>query len=371
MARPGVWYHIGYPVLCRSIMGMYGSMLFVFVHAIVGAICNPVPASTDVTLKQLMCVFLVWLMELPFYFVHSRKIHCLLLPSSPVADPPSIINVINVIMGTISPMLVNQPDLGALVFISKVLIFLLGLAATGSIQPAYGIAYWNIVFLVSFSYLVSVLGTNLDANSILFRADVRALFSWYLTVHRGQIIRATLGAALVPWKLIATAQMLITFLGTHRLHTIIVGYCFTHKGNIHAPSLYQGSKAGLYWFIGSVNIHEAFSWCAGTAMGLPSLVATYNPKLVPKRAKTCTKCPLHGLHLIFIITATVCFVCIEIRKSQAYPYGFEDVPVKWEHLCMKIGMDSFDGEREIDAYSPSESVSKVVGIQVGEKKDAV
>lgn len=94
MARPGVRYHIGYPVLCRSVMGMYGSMFFVFIRAIVGAIwygiqsfyganlmstclrcifgykwgnwSNTLPASADVTSKQLLCFFLVWLMELPF-----------------------------------------------------------------------------------------------------------------------------------------------------------------------------------------------------------------------------------------------------------------------------------------------------------------
>lgn len=94
MARPGVQYHIGYPVLCRSVMGMYGSMFFVFIRAVVGAIwygiqsfyganlmstclrCifgykwddwpNTLPLSADVTSKQLLCFFLVWLMELPF-----------------------------------------------------------------------------------------------------------------------------------------------------------------------------------------------------------------------------------------------------------------------------------------------------------------
>ena len=100
----------------------------------------------------------------------------------------AIMNGINVVMGTLSPMLVNQPDLaryckkprdagmlqGISVFVAKVLIFFLGLAATSSMQGAYGKAYWNMwdlnnaildhnwtptarfgIFLVSFSYLYS------------------------------------------------------------------------------------------------------------------------------------------------------------------------------------------------------------------------
>lgn len=38
MARPGAAYHIGYPVLCRSVMGMYGSYFFVGIRAVVGTI---------------------------------------------------------------------------------------------------------------------------------------------------------------------------------------------------------------------------------------------------------------------------------------------------------------------------------------------
>jgi NCS1 family nucleobase:cation symporter-1 len=162
----------------------------------------------------------------------------------------AIMNGINVVMGTLSPMLVNQPDLaryckkprdagmlqGISVFVAKVLIFFLGLAATSSMQGAYGKAYWNMwdlnnaildhnwtptarfgIFLVSFSYLFSTFGTNLGANSIPFGADMTGLFPRYLTIRRGQVICAILGVALVPWKLIATAQTFITFLGSYNI----------------------------------------------------------------------------------------------------------------------------------------------------------
>lgn len=84
-------------------MGMYGSMFFVFIRAIVGAIwygiqsyyganlmstclrCifgykwdnweNKLPASADVTSKQLLCFFLVWLMELPFVSDFPLSVH--------------------------------------------------------------------------------------------------------------------------------------------------------------------------------------------------------------------------------------------------------------------------------------------------------
>jgi nucleobase:cation symporter-1, NCS1 family len=69
----------------------------------------------------------------------------------------AIMNGMNTVLGTLSPMLINQPDLaryckkprdagvlqGVSVFVAKVLVMFLGLAATSSIQGAWGTAYWN------------------------------------------------------------------------------------------------------------------------------------------------------------------------------------------------------------------------------------
>lgn len=68
----------------------------------------------------------------------------------------SIMSGINTIFGSLSPMLVNQPDFarytkkpsdagigqGISCFVSSVIIFFLGTAATTSMQAVYGEAYW-------------------------------------------------------------------------------------------------------------------------------------------------------------------------------------------------------------------------------------
>ncbi|KAF2730613.1 NCS1 nucleoside transporter [Polyplosphaeria fusca] len=466
MARPGVRYHIGYPVLCRSVMGMYGSMFFVFIRAIVGTIwfgiqsyyganlvsvclrcvfgykwhnwANALPASADVTSKQLLCFFLVWMIQLPLCFVHPRRIHYvftikgLIMPfvtfgffgwcmahgaglstidtqnaagqkaASATTTGWAIMNGINVVMGTLSPMLVNQPDLsryckkprdagwlqGASVFSAKILIFFLGLAATSSIQGAYGKAYWNMwdlndaildhnwtplarfsIFLVAFSFFFSAVGTNLGANSIPFGADLTGLFPRYLTIRRGQVLCAVLSVALVPWKLIATAQTFITFLGSYSIFmaplcaVIIVDYAVAKKGNIHVPSLYRGDKGELYWFVGGVNLLGVFAWCGGTVMGMPGLVAAYSPKLVPQAGKDMYKL---GWILTFITAAVVYLIGIKIWKPRVYPRGYEDVPGTWEYLC-RDGRDGFfDGERDLPVYE-GESVEEAVDVQIGEK----
>lgn len=103
-------------------------------------------------------------------------------------------------------------------------------------------------------------------------------------------------------------------------------------------------------------------------MGLPGLVAAYNPKLVPQGGKDMYKM---GWVLTFITAGTVYFVLIKIRKPRVFPTGFEDVPVSWEYLALEGRDGFFDGERGGYAgYSPRESIGEGVS-QVEEKPKGI
>ncbi|KAF6825197.1 NCS1 allantoin transporter (NCS1 nucleoside transporter) [Colletotrichum plurivorum] len=453
MARPGVMYHLGYPVLARSVMGMYGSYFFVFIRAIVciiwygiqtyyGAnllsVCfrcvfgsswhnfaNALPEGADVTSKQLLAFFIVWLVEFPFTWVHPTHIHyiftikgfimpfaCFGLFGWCMANGAGISNMdaasaagaavaertplgwavmsgVNVIMGSLSPMLVNQPDLarycrhprdagwlqGACVFFAKVLVFFLGLASTTSLQGKWGEAYWNLwdlldaildhywtpaaragVFFVSFSFIFSMFATNFGANSIPFGADMTGLFPKYLTIRRGQIICAILGIVVLPWKLIANASAFLSFLGSYNIFMaplcaiIIFDYIVARKGNVHVPSLYKGSKEGLYWFKSGINWVGVCAWIGGTALGLPGLVGQYQPQSVGQVAKNMY---MMGWVLTFSTSAIIYVGLIQVFKVKVFPAGCEDAPMEFEWLA-KEGRDGFfEGEREGEIYAPA------------------
>lgn len=205
---------------------------------------------------------------------------------------------INVIMGGLSPMLVNQPNLaryckdprdagflqGVSLFVSSVVVFFLGLASTASIQAIWGTAYWNIwdlldeildhhwnagartgIFFIAVAFLLGVFATNFGANTIPFGSDMTGLFPRWLSIRRGQILCSFLGVAVVLWKLIASAQSFLSFLGSYNIFmaplcdVILVDYAFVRRGNIHIPSAYIGPKADFTIFglgsIGWVSLH--------------------------------------------------------------------------------------------------------------------
>ncbi|KAL4954532.1 permease for cytosine/purines, uracil, thiamine, allantoin-domain-containing protein [Aspergillus filifer] len=437
----GVYIMLPRPVLARSSFGLYGSYFFIFLRAAVCIIwygiqtyyganllalmlrcmfgykwtdfANSLPASADVTSQQLLCFFLVWIMELPFCFVHPTKIHWLFsikgvvmpfvtfglfgwciahgagIRSLSLANEVStsgtnlgwaVMDGINVIMGSLSPMLVNQPDLaryckaprdagwpqGAAVFVSKVIVFFLGLASTASIQGAWGTAYWNIwdlleaildhywtpasrtaVCIVAFSFMVSQFGTNFGGNSIPFGADMTGLFPRFLTIRRGQILCAVLGIAVVPWKLLANASAFLSFLGSYNIFMaplcaiIIIDY-ISRRGNIHIHSLYNTSKTSLYWFWSGANYIAVFAWICGVALGLPGLVGEYQPQSVNSAAKNMFKM---GWILTFVVAGAVYAVLFQVGKMKGF---LADLQVKgWEYLGKNDRDGYLDGEREV------------------------
>ncbi|TKW48318.1 Allantoin permease [Colletotrichum tanaceti] len=316
----------------------------------------------------------------------------------------AVMSGVNVIMGSLSPMLVNQPDLaryckrprdagwpqGACVFFAKILVFFLGLASTASLQGAWGEAYWNPwdlldavldrrwtpagragVFLVSLSFLLGVLATNLGANSLPFGADVTGLFPRYLTIRRGQIVCAVLGVVVLPWKLIANASAFLSFLGSYNIFMaplcaiIMSDYIVARRGNIHVPSLYNGSKDGLYWFQSGVNWAGVFAWIGGTAMGLPGLVGEYQPQSVSQPAKYMY---MMGWVLTFSTSAVLYILLVQFFKVKVCPPGYENEPMGYEWLA-KEGRDGFfEGEREGEIYAPpSPRIADGEEMRLGEK----
>lgn len=274
-----------------------GNILSVMLRCIFGSswqnFDNKLSPSANVTSKQLLTFFIAWLMQFPFVsvvsiafltarlanlaqmWVHPRNIHYvftvkgLVMPVAAFAvfgwcmanggglgamdlaseegqfsasvTPLgwSIMAGINTIFGSLSPMLVNQPDLaryckqsrdagptqGVSVFASSVIVFFLGMASTTSIQAKWGVAYWNVwdlfeaildhhfsagaragIFFAALAFYLGVFATNFGANSIPFGSDMTGLFPKWLTIRRGQILCAVLGVVVQPWQLMANAS---------------------------------------------------------------------------------------------------------------------------------------------------------------------
>jgi NCS1 family nucleobase:cation symporter-1 len=317
-------YHIGYPVVARSVFGMWGSYYFVGARAALAIIwygvqrkyplvcrklytdhttvysgasfmanilrCifghnytdipNHIPASVGITTAGMLAFFLFWCVHLPFCALRPYQLRTFFWVKSIIVLPAVwglfifcmvntkgnvgsvyaskitkskgwfIMYAINSGMGNTATLITNQPDIarwsrtksGAQWSqlmtqpIGVTLSASLGILATAAINNTWGLDLWNpwdllgaildrywsastrfAIFLSAFTWMVSILGTNIAANMIPFGSDSTLLLPRYFTIPRGQFLVEFLAFAICPWKILASASVFTTFLSGYGL----------------------------------------------------------------------------------------------------------------------------------------------------------
>ncbi|KAJ9494342.1 hypothetical protein H2202_010125 [Exophiala xenobiotica] len=224
-------------------------------------------------------------------------------------------------MGSLASLIVTQPDLsrycrkvsdagwlqGLCVFISKCLVFFLGLAATASIQGAWGKAYWNIWDLLD------------------------AILDHYWT---------------------AGARCAVFLL-------MIVDYYWVRRGNLHTPSLFKGKKGDLYFFTRGFNLRAYFAWLTGFLFGLPGMIGRFHPTAVNEAAKNMYRM---GWPLTFTVTSVTYAALVYFLPVQIYPESHANTPTTFEYLGKR---DCFF-EDDVD-----EDLVRIHGVEATEDKAPV
>ncbi|KAF7323953.1 hypothetical protein MKEN_00616800 [Mycena kentingensis (nom. inval.)] len=460
-ARPGAKLHIGYPPLLRSSFGMRGSKIFVALRGAVAIVwfgvqtffagtllevalrCvfghkwtdvpNHLSASAGITTQGLVAFFLIWLFQGPLILIHPSRIHWLwplkgiLIPpavlglfiwavtqtgsdwgkfnSNLVVEPArgaafgwAVVSGINSVMGTLSPMILNQPGIaryarkpsdagwpqGCSMLVVKTLIFFLAISTACALKVLYGVAYWNMwdqlhaildanwtakartgCFFVATSMCLGTIGTNISANSLPFGADMTGLFPTVLTIVRGQVVVWILGFAIVPWKFLTSAHKFVTFLGSY---TVLMGailgplwadYYILRRGNIHVPSLFDPHPGSTYRFLGGFNWRAIAGWCVGTGLTISGIAAGYSPGSVNAAAVH-----LYSLGWILSVSASACtFLALSYALPVPLaPPPHETAKLPFEFLADKEGFFDEDLPWGVSAAvarrSPRESTSE-------------
>jgi nucleobase:cation symporter-1, NCS1 family len=106
-----------------------------------------------------------------------------------------------------------------------ILVSFFGIATTSASKVLYGVYLWNpaeifarwpnraAVFFGSSGFAISIIGTNISANSISAAVDLMTLCPKYINLRRGQILAAFIGGwAFVPWNILASAIAFLNFM---------------------------------------------------------------------------------------------------------------------------------------------------------------
>lgn len=454
-ARPGSDYHVGYPALIRSVYGVKLGYFMVFVRMFVATlwfsimtyyggmvldvamrclfghkwvnIPNILPESSGITSRYLLSFFLFWCLQFPLMFCHPKFIRhfftfkAITLPivtvglfifcmvkgggpgnwsigihnTSTTSKGNQWMSVINSVFGTVSPVIINQPDIAryakrkqdtvipqAIGYIpSEIFVYIIGIAGTASLYRAYGVVYWNMwdllngildnewsagartgVWFVAFFYSLGNAGTNIFANSIPFSCDLCGLLPKYFTIVRAQIFVSFLAWAIVPWKIISNAENFITFLDSYSifvgplLGTMLADFYFIRKGNIHVPSLYTKNPSNPYYYFKGFNIWGFLCWACAAVIAIPGLYKVYHPNVLSQAALDIYN---SGWLYTFLAGFFFYLTCGYIFKPKLYPEGHANTPKTWEYMVQYNGF--FEDDKPINGvgYSDSACVGEI------------
>jgi hypothetical protein len=150
----------------------------------------------------------------------------------------AFMNALNASLGTYCTLAVNVADFTRyaksprsqyvqmiIIPVLFVLVSFLGIATTSASKVLYGEYLWNpadifaqwgnraAVFFASAGFAISIIGTNISANSISAAVDLMSLCPKYINLRRGQILASLIGGwVFVPWNILASAIAFLDFM---------------------------------------------------------------------------------------------------------------------------------------------------------------
>ncbi|KAG6837788.1 hypothetical protein H0H93_001715, partial [Arthromyces matolae] len=156
------------------------------------------------------------------------------------------LNALNSSLGLYATLAINIPDFTRyakneraqfvqllIIPTAFTLVGFFGIAVTSAGEFIYGEVLWDPLklidhwdnraasFFAALSFLLSIIGVNISANSISAANDLMVLFPKYINIRRGQVICALIGGwALCPWEILATAPGFLNFMSGY---TVFLG----------------------------------------------------------------------------------------------------------------------------------------------------
>jgi NCS1 family nucleobase:cation symporter-1 len=91
--------------------------------------------------------------------------------------------------------------------------------------------------------------------------------------------------AIVPWRIVATANGFLNFLGGYSIFQgpvvaiMIIDYFIIRKGNMSIEDMYSLSSNGRYYYFGGVNLRVFAAFIIGFLLPLPGFVASFGYKI--------------------------------------------------------------------------------------------
>lgn len=229
---------------------------------------------------------------------------------------------------------------------------MIGIFGTSCIQRAWGVTLWNQwdlldailehswtgparlgVFLLAFCAALFNFGTILGANLLPFASDATALLPAYVNLTRGMWLCCAVSLALMPWKLLASADGFLAFLEGYGIFMgptaaiMVADYWVVRRGNIHIADAYSSAPGARYMYFHGFNLNAIAAYFCGMMIPFVGFVGTFGIP-VPKAA---TRCDEIGWYVSAVVAGVV-----YITLCRLHPLDNIDKSLGWEDLAREF-----------------------------------
>jgi NCS1 family nucleobase:cation symporter-1 len=227
------------------------------------------------------------------------------------------------------------------------------------------------IFVASFIFMVSQVGTNYVANLIPFGVDVTALAPRYINIVRGQLICAIIGGwCMVPWKVLVSGTVFIEcvtgmgiFMGD-LVGIMLADYFFVRKGNYFIEDLYTSDPNGRYWYFNGFHWRAYAAYAVGIVLPFPGFIGV----LSGAKSLSGVLNPASQIYALGYLTSFLSsmFVYTVLCKISPPKHVDEARSMPFESMAQK---EVLAGHEAHDAYdSGSQGEVQETKVDIGPKK---
>lgn len=174
---------------------------------------------------------------------------------------------------------------------------MLGIISASASKVVYGEYVWDPLTLASnwtspggragafycgLAWMIAQIGVNVSANVISVSNDMASLFPKYVDLRRAAVIATIIGGwAMVPWKIITSAESLLNFMASLGIFLApiiaisISDYWIVKRRRVDVPALYQPHSR--YRFRRGVNWRAVVAMLVSVGPTMPSLAKNIDP----------------------------------------------------------------------------------------------